>query len=100
MTEGPDLAGFRHVVREHVYDKCWSLDVTWAEVADLFQSGTVIERHALGDLRIKEIRLLAGWSRPLHLVYVIDPWRRIIVFVTIYEPDLAHWQPGFTERRR
>ena len=100
MTRDADLATFRHVIREHVFDKCWALDVTWAEVEQLFESGTVIERHRFGDLRTKEIRLLAGWSRPLHLVYVIDAGKRIIMFVTIYEPDLDHWQPGFTERRR
>ncbi len=99
MTD-PAFAGFRQIVREHVFDKCWILDVTWAEVEALFGSGEVVEQHRFDDLRAKEIRLLRGWACPLHVVYVIDPARRIIVYVTIYEPDLDHWQPGFMQRRR
>jgi hypothetical protein len=50
--------GYRHVVREHVFDKCWALDITWAEVEHLIDSGAVIEHHGLGEAGVKEIRLL------------------------------------------
>ena len=40
---------FRHVVREHVFDKCWLLDITWAEVEQLIDSGSVIEHHDLAE---------------------------------------------------
>lgn len=53
------------MVREHVYDKCWSLDVTWAEVENLIAAGRVVERQEQTASRLKEIRLL-DWSRPLH----------------------------------
>lgn len=49
---------------------------------------------------MKEIRLLRGWVRPLHVVYAVDHEKSIIVFITVYEPDLEHWRPGFEERRR
>lgn len=90
---------FRHVVREHVFDKCWMLDITWAEVEQLIDSGSVIEHHDLAEAGVKEIRLL-GWKRPLHLVYVVNDVQRVIVYRTIYEPGLDHWLAGFRERRR
>jgi len=38
------FAEYRHVVRDHVYDKCWELDLTWAEVEDLLTQGEVVGR--------------------------------------------------------
>jgi hypothetical protein len=46
------------------------------------------------------IRLLLGWTRPLHLVYVVNEAQRLIIYRTIDVPDLQHWKPGFRERRR
>ena len=45
------------------------------------------------------MRFLEGWTRPLHIVEVVDDVQELIVYVTIYEPDLDRWQPGFRERR-
>ncbi len=91
--------GYRRMVREHVFDKCWSLDVTWAEIDALVESSTVVERHEGVGRSVKEIRLLRGWVRPLHIVCAIDHDKRIIIFITVYEPDLTHWRQGFKERR-
>jgi hypothetical protein len=91
---------YRHLIRDHVYDKCWQLDITWTEVLRLVDTGFVIEEHDLGETGVKAIRLLLGWSRPLHLVYVVNDAQRLVVYRTIYEPDLQHWKPGFRERRR
>lgn len=38
-------AGYRHVIREHVFDKCWTLDITWTEVESLMESGVVVGRQ-------------------------------------------------------
>jgi hypothetical protein len=43
--------------------------------------------------------LLTGWKRPLHVVYVIDHQRQVIVFRTLYLADLSHWHPGYRKRR-
>lgn len=47
-----------------------------------------------------EFACLEGWNRPLHVVEVVDDEQELVVYVTIYEPDLNHWLPGFRERRR
>lgn len=66
----------------------------------LIDSGDVVEEHDLGGDGVKEIRLLLGWKRPLHVVYVVNDLQRLVVYRTIYEPNLQHWRPGFRVRRR
>lgn len=90
---------YRRLIRAHVYDKCWQLDITWAEVEQLLDEGDVVE-EAQNEGQIKRVRYLEGWTRPLHIVEVVDDDQELIVYVTIYEPDLDRWQPGFRERRR
>ncbi len=63
---------YRRVIRAHVFDKCWQLDVTWAEVEQLLESGDVVEESQHEQGRIKRVRTLEGWTRPLHVVEVID----------------------------
>lgn len=91
---------YRRIVRAHVYDKCWQLDITWAEVEQFIDDDDVIEETQDDEGRTKRVRLLAGWTRPLHVVEVVDDEQKLVVYVTIYEPDLDHWLPGFRERRR
>jgi len=31
---------------------------------------------------------------------VVDDDDRMCIYLTVYEPDLDHWNPGFRERRR
>ncbi len=91
---------YRHLIREHVFDKCWQLDITWAELDVLIDSGQVIESHDLGEAGLKEIRLLLEWKLPLHLVYVVNEQKQLVIYRTVYVPDAAHWQPGYRERKR
>lgn len=91
---------YRRIIRAHVYDKCWQLDITWAEVEQLLDDSDVVEAREDDEGRSKRVRLLEGWKRPLHVVEVVDDEQELVVYVTIYEPDLNHWHPGFRERRR
>ena len=91
---------YRRIIRGHVYDKCWQLDITWAEVKQLLDAGEMVEESTDDDGRPKRVLFLAGWNRPLHIVEVVDHEQELVVYVTIYEPDLDHWQPGYRERRR
>jgi hypothetical protein len=90
---------YRRLIREHVFDKCWQLDITWAELEVLIDSGQVIEAHDLGDAGLKEIRLLLEWKLPLHLVYLVNEREHLVIYRTVYVPDAAHWQPGYRERK-
>ena len=94
--------GYRLVIRKHVFDKCRALDITWTEVEELLGSSEVVEEEEDEDevLRVKQVSILEGWRRPLHVVTMTDHERRIVIVVTIYEPHRHWWRPGFRQRRR
>ncbi len=45
-------------------------------------------------------RLIMGWlgTRPVHVVAANSSDNEIIV-ITVYEPDLERWEPGFERRK-
>jgi len=43
--------------------------------------------------------LAIDWSRPLHVVVVVDAARREERLVTVYEPDADRWTNGYRRRR-
>jgi hypothetical protein len=53
---------YRRIIRGHVYDKCWQLDITWAEVEQLLDAGEMVEESTDDDGRPKRVLFLAGWS--------------------------------------
>ncbi len=69
-------------------------------VRHLADSGEVIENYP--DDRPFPSRLVLGFplGRPLHAVLADGPKSGQNIVVTIYEPNLAEWEPGFRKRRR
>lgn len=66
----------------------------------LDNTGEVVEETTDDHGCPKHVILVTGWHRPLHVVMVINHEDRMLVYLTVYEPDLDHWNPGFRERRR
>ena len=63
----------RRVVSDHAIRKLVRLDMTYGELAEvLVGRGVVIHEQVLPNLQPKEIVLLVEWTRPLHVVLVID----------------------------
>lgn len=48
---------------------------------------------------MKELVLILDWSRPLHVVVVVDDIRGDERIVTVYEPDAHRWSADFRVRR-
>lgn len=42
---------------------------------------------------------MVEWSRPLHVVVVVDDPRGEERIVTVYEPDRDRWTPDYRRRR-
>lgn len=49
---------------------------------------------------MKELVLIVEWTRPLHVVVVVDDIRGEERIVTVYEPDKDRWSPDFKVRKR
>ena len=82
-------------------DKVRSIDLTLAEFHELLQGhGEVIEEYELPDSSLKELVIYVTWTRPLHVVVVVDISRREERIVTVYEPEPARWTTDFRRRRQ
>ena len=95
----PKVWRFQILVSEHAFDKLVALDVTYAELRNALSGySEVIEEITVAD-GVKEVVLLVDWRNPLHVVVVIDRWRREERVVTLYGPDGDLWSRDFRRRR-
>ena len=61
------------MVSDHAIRKLVRLDMTYGELAEvLVGRGVVLHEQVLPNRQLKEIVLLVEWTRPLHVVLVID----------------------------
>lgn len=95
----PRASRHRILLTAHVFDKLRSIDLGLAEFELMVNNGITIEETPLGSASRKEVVLLIAWVRPLHLVVVVDDELEEERIVTLYEPDLTRWRPGFRRRR-
>ncbi|AXV06848.1 hypothetical protein DVS28_a2166 [Euzebya pacifica] len=86
------------VLTDHVFDKVRSIDMTLAEFEELLGGGAVIEEAAVDD-GVKELVLIIEWTRPLHVVVVVDDIREEERIVTVYEPDKERWSADYKVRK-
>jgi hypothetical protein len=96
---GRHREGYGVVLTDHVFDKVRSIDMALAEFEVLLDEGEVIEETPI-EVGVKELVLIVEWSRPLHVVVVVDDIREEERIVTVYEPDEDRWSPDFKVRTR
>src|SRR5687768_13854250 len=82
---------FDRFISEHAFDKLRDIDCTFAEWEAALAAAEIIDSLELDPGVTKELLLLAGWKRPLHVVVLVDERRREERVLTIYEPDPARW---------
>ena len=90
---------FAIVLTDHVFDKVRAIDLTLAEFEELLDSGEVIEERTLSSEAVKELVRLLEWTRPLHIVAIVDERRREERSLTVDEPDPTRWSPDSRSRR-
>lgn len=74
--------------------------IATTEVRQALAAGLVLEDYP--DDRYGPSCLIFGNTldnRPLHIVCSY-PQRPLLKIITIYEPDLTEWLPGFTQRKK
>jgi len=90
---------FAKVVSEHAFDKLRAIDCTLAEFKLPLDAAEIIEEVDLDPNGMKELLLVVDWTRPLHIVVVVDSLRHEERLVTVYEPDAERWTDGYRRRR-
>lgn len=73
--------------------------MTLAEFEVLLDGGEVLEETSIA-VGMKELVLILEWTKPLHVVVVVDDIRAEERIVTAYEPDKDRWSPDFKVRKR
>jgi hypothetical protein len=75
-------------------------EISQEDVRQVLETGTIIESYP--DDEPYPSRLVLGWrgARPIHAVVADNRDQDEVIVITVYEPDLERWEPGFAERRR
>ncbi len=102
MTDLPRPKVWRHrrLLTEHVFDKLWLLDLTLGEFRALLdEPAEVIEETVIAGGGLKEVVLSLHWSKPLHVVVVVDEVHDEERLITVYQPSAEFWSDNFRVRR-
>jgi len=94
------MDGKRIKFRIHALKRMFQRQISNAAVLHVLDTGTTVEQYP--DDFPYPSRLVLGWweSRPIHVVVADDIEEGIRIVVTVYQPDLEEWKPGFTRRRK
>ena len=90
----------RLIFRYHAVQRMFQRGISLRDVRAALETGETIETYS--DDAPYPSRLVLGWvggTRALHVVVADDVAANEVIIVTVYEPDLVMWQPGFRRRR-
>jgi hypothetical protein len=89
----------RLIFRTHAIRRMFERRVSVEDVLQVLTTGVTIEDYP--DDTPYPSRLVLGWigSRPIHVVVARNALVRETIVITVYEPDLLLWEPGFRQRR-
>lgn len=74
--------------------------ISQKDVGRVLATGKTIEAYP--DDKPYPSRLILGWlgTRPVHVVAADNQEEQTTIVITVYEPDLTRWGPGFERRRQ
>ena len=87
------------VFRVHAIQRMFRRRISEEDIRQVLATGEVVEEYP--DDTPYPSRLVLGWcgTRPIHVVVADNVEARETIVVTVYEPDLAQWEPGFRRRK-
>ncbi len=90
----------RLVFRVHAVAHMFDRGIIEGEVRETLACGQTIERYP--DDTPYPSRLVLGWraGRPIHVVVADNAEHNEMIVITVYEPDPALWEAGFTRRKQ
>ncbi|MFQ5916078.1 MAG: DUF4258 domain-containing protein [Nitrospinota bacterium] len=106
MGESLDLDRVRRAIRarrvdwqRHALERMAERHIARTEAFQVLLAGERIEDYP--DTVPFPSALFLGWSgpRPLHVVVAYDSSKDRVFVITVYDPDLEHFEPDFKTRR-
>jgi hypothetical protein len=88
------------IFRIHAIERMFQRGISKDDVRSVLEEGQVIEEYP--EDQPCPSRLILGWrgTRPLHVVASDDSNTHETIIITVYEPDPAKWEAGFSRRRK
>lgn len=85
--------------QRHDLERILERDISRQDVFNVLRTGEEIEEYA-NDTPFPSA-LFFGWkdNEPIHVVVALDSIGKQGYIVTVYRPDLEHFNPGFRTRR-
>ncbi|MEZ5860548.1 MAG: DUF4258 domain-containing protein [Geminicoccaceae bacterium] len=88
------------VFRSHAVRRMFERQVTVADIRQIVETGETIENRPNDPPYPSRLVLGSAHGRPLHIVVAEQTDQDTTIIVTVYEPDLGNWHPGFRKRRK
>ncbi len=86
--------------RKHTLEKMITRNISRAEVLEVVERGEVIQRYDYDKPFPSALVLGFPATRPIHVVVAFDAENLIAFVITVYEPDLAIFEPDFKTKRK
>jgi hypothetical protein len=74
--------------------------ITEVEVLEVLGRGKIVEDYPTDHPYPSRLLLGLVKARPLHLVVAEAKDLSATIIITVYEPDLENWEPGFEVRKK
>ena len=107
MGEGLDVDRLRAAVRQlrvewqrHALERMAEREIRRADVLEVLRSGELIEEYPEDRPFPSGLFFGRTGTRPIHVVVALDGARERAFVITVYEPDLEHFEPDFKTRRK
>lgn len=90
----------RLVFRIHAIQRMFQRRISEEDVRHALTTGETIEGYP-DDIPYPS-RLILGWcgQRPLHVVLADNTQSEETIVITVYEPNVDEWEPGFKRRKK
>ncbi len=85
--------------RRHALERIAEQDIRRSDVLEVLRSGELIEDYPEDEPFPSGLFLGSRGVHPLHVVAAFDDEGDRVYVITVYEPDLRHFEPDFRTRR-
>jgi hypothetical protein len=86
--------------QRHALERMMARDIRRSDALEVLLSGEPIEEYPDDQPFPSALFLGRAKTRPIHVVAAFDAESDHAFVITVYEPDLEHFEPDFRTRRR
>ncbi len=85
--------------RFHALSRMFERKISENDVLQVLLTGKIIEDYPTDQPYPSCLKLGFIKKRPIHVVTATATDEETTVIITVYEPDLERWEPGFEKRK-